>query len=326
MAQSPPSVDKKTAKVLVTGGTGFAGSHLIEALVEAGYHHIHTTAYSDSPNFITKNFPQVTIHRLDLTDRQATQVLFAKLRPDHLYHLASFAAVGTSWQKTESIFTNNINLQLSVLEAVRAESPRSRCLIIGSAEEYGLCQPQDLPISESQPLRPTNPYAVSKVTQSLLAYAYGVSHGLSVINARPFNHIGERQSTSFVVSAFAQQIIDIEAGLQSVIKVGNLEAIRDFTDVKDMVRAYILLMEKGSVGELYNLGSGRGVKIESVLESLIALSTVKIKVERDKDRLRPLDIPKMVADNEKISSLGWKPAISLQQTLERILNWHRSQK
>lgn len=312
--------------ILITGGTGFAGRHLIQALLDEGFEQIHTTHYGSSPLPEVCQNEHVQIHKVNLTEAEAVADLVKVTQPAQIYHLASFAAVGKSFEQAAAILQNNIMLQLHVLNAVREHAPKARILIIGSAEEYGRVPANKLgeKIDESFPLNPVNPYAVTKVTQDLLAQAFYFSFNLQILRVRPFNHIGEGQSPDFVIPAFASQIVAIEQGKQESLKVGKLETVRDFTDVKDMVNAYIIVMTKGEVGQVYNIGSGHGWKISEVLDMLLAHSTQKIKVEVDETRLRPSDVEYFVADAQKIQELGWSPQVPLSETLERILNEWRN--
>lgn len=311
-------------RILITGGTGFAGSHLVEFLFEQGHEDVFVTTYTETPEFLAKLLPADHVHKVDLTNFEETKRLFQTVQPTHVYHLAAFAAVGKSFEKASWVLNNNITLQLSVMNAMLEECPGSRIMIVGSAEEYGLTNENELPISEINPFRPVNPYAVSKITQDLLAFSFQVSHKLDVVRVRPFNHIGERQSPEFVVSSFAQQIVAIERGMKPELHVGNLEAIRDFSDVKDMVRAYHTVMTSAQSGEVFNIGSGKGTKIAEILDVLRSKSTTEIKVIQDQARMRPLDIPVMVADPSAIQKLGWKTEIPLEDTLDRIMNYWRS--
>ncbi len=307
-------------KILITGGTGFAGSHLVEVLLEQGYENVHVTSFSGGSIFVENLIGANNIHKLDLTKKQATNNLIENLRPDQIYHLAAFADVGKSFDKAESLLANNITLQLNILGAVKEFVPESRLLIVGSAEEYGISISDDeIPCDENHAFRPINPYAVSKITQDMLGHAYFVSFGLDIVTVRPFNHIGERQSTDFALPAFTNQIVAIERGEQEKLMVGNLTAIRDFTDVKDVVNAYTIVMNKGKKGEVYNIGSGKGVRMIDVVQKLASFSTKDIIIEEDKSRFRPHDIPKMVVNNDKIKSLGWSPKIPLEDSLLRII-------
>lgn len=314
--------------ILITGGTGFAGSHLVEALQERDMDNIHVTQISQSEGYVHGLLPESHIHQLDLTDREATFELVHKLQPQHIYHLAAYAAVGSSFEKTYEVLENNLQLQLNILEAVKAHSPQARILIIGSAMEYDLVTNNPAasePIDELFPLGPTSPYAVSKVLQDLLGYAYARSYDLDIIRVRPFNHIGERQSPEFAVSAFAKQIVAIERGEQPELSVGNLETVRDFTDVKDMALAYILLMEKGQKGEVYNIGSGHGYKMREIVHMLIQLATTDIKIVEDQKKFRPADVPTAIANASKLRELGWEPTHAINETVSRIIDFWREQ-
>jgi len=309
--------------VLITGGTGFVGSHLLEYLQKLGYSKVHLTSYNRPSSWFLDRLPITKIHQLDLTDEEATEKLLAKLQPTQIYHLASIAIVGGSFDNLAKILNNNIKLQLSLLAAIKKLKLKSRILAIGSADEYGLSLPDELPINELHSFRPVNPYAVSKITQDMLAYVWSKAYQQQIIRVRPFAHIGERQAANFSVASFAKQIARIERGEQTVLKVGSLTATRDFTDVRDVVKAYHLLMQQGQVSEVYNVGSGRGITMKQIVTDLMALARVPIKLEIEPTRLRPIDIDAMVADIAKIKKLGWQPSISLKDSLERVLNYWR---
>lgn len=320
------TTDKLTSPVLITGGSGFAGSHLVAELLEQGFTNIHITHFGGRELPESCKSPHVTVHSVNLTDKEAVGQMMKAISPAQVYHLASFAAVGKSFEEAEGILNNNIMLQLHVLNGVRDFAKDARVLIIGSAEEYGRV-PTELhgkKIDESFPLNPINPYAVTKVTQDLLAQAFYFSFHLNILRVRPFNHIGEGQSIDFVIPAFASQVIAVENGKQDSIKVGNLSSVRDFTDVKDMIKAYVVVMNEGKVGEVYNIGSGRGWKIGEVLDMLLSHSTGHVPVVVDESRIRPSDVDYFVADTQKIQALGWSAQIPLSETLERILNeWRK---
>lgn len=322
-------IDTTQPLILITGGTGFAGSHLVEELLAQNQRNIHVTSFSQRHNFVTDLLPSNSIHQVNLIDQTQTFELIAQLKPAQIYHLAALAEVGKSFDKTQEIIQNNTQLQLNLLEAVRQFSLRSRILVVGSGMEYDLVNnPQlqhhpDYKITELDPLGPVSPYAVSKVLQDLLALSYFYSYQLDVVRARPFNHVGERQTPDFVVASFAKQIAAIERGQQTFIQVGNLSAIRDFTDVKDMVKAYILLMNAGKSGEVYNIGSGVGHSIDHILHLLCHMAQTEIHLQPDESRIRPLDIPVAIANNTKMVTLGWKPSIPIEITLQRILQFWR---
>lgn len=301
-------------KILITGGTGFAGTHLLKALQKkATGDEIHLTSLHEH------QLPGIQVHALNLTDAAAVEQLIQTIQPDQIYHLASLASVADSFKEPQAVINNNFQLTLNVLEAVRKFTPQTKMLLISSAEIY---KPNlaGQPITENDLIEPSNPYAASKAAQDLLGGAYSQSFNLNIVRARPFNHIGPGQNKGFVVTDFASQIAAIEKNGQiNEIKVGNLKAARDFTDVDDMMRAYILLMEKGARGEVYNIGSGKAIKIQTILDQLLALAEKEIKVVIDQKRLRPVDIPTITADNHKITALGWQAEIPLEETLARIL-------
>ncbi len=263
---------------------------------------------------------------LDLTDAAATKNCFEVCKPAFIINLASVASVGNSFEKAESILRVNTTLMLSLLEAMKTVVPTARLLQISSAAVYGqLNEEAAVSQDEQAPLQPINPYAVSKLSQEFLARAYARSYKLDIVFARPFNHIGERQTTAFAISSFAHQIVEIERGVADHIEVGNLTAVRDFSDVKDIVRAYVLLLKKGVSGEVYNIGSGKGYSMQQMLDMLIKKSFVDVLVQENKALMRPLDIPVSIADNGKITALGWKSQYPIEQTVERIIDWHRNQ-
>jgi GDP-4-dehydro-6-deoxy-D-mannose reductase len=235
--------------------------------------------------------------------------------------------VGASWANPWETLETNLRSQVNVLEAVREVCPDARVLVLGSNEEYGQLTPEDLPVRETSPLRPASPYGVSKVGQDLLGLQYHLSHGLYIVRVRPFNHLGPRQDPKFVAPAFASQIAAIESGRQPpVIQVGNLETRRDFTDVRDMVRAYGLALERGEPGEVYNIGAGRSRGVDELLATLLGFSSAAIRVEVDPARFRPSDVPDVVCDASKFRTrTGWAPRIPFEQSLKDLLDYERAQ-
>lgn len=315
-------------RVLITGGTGFAGSHLVEHLKQVGSYDIHVTTFKQTGSFDAW-LPRENVHPLDLTDAAATNTLLDTLQPDIIFHLAAFATQGNSFEQAQAIMGNNLHLQLCLLEGVRLHAPKARTLIVGSAMEYDVLDaqrenPGEVRLSEKHRLGPISPYAVSKVLQDLLGLSYHYSYQLDIVRARPFNHIGERQTTDFAVSSFAHQIVAVERKQQTELTVGNLTAVRDFSDVKDVVAGYHILMEKGIAGEVYNIGSGQGHTMQNILDLMISMSTVSIPVIQDPAKFRPLDVPSVIANNTKIAALGWQPKIPLSETLKRVLMYWRA--
>lgn len=319
---------QKTNSILVTGGSGFVGSHLVEHLISSGIpaSHIHITHYGLSHSLAPATVPESNVHSINLTDEQATENLLKKIQPNQIYHLAAIASVSDTTSSPIRVLTVNTQIQVSLLEAIRNHAPTAKTLIVGSAQEYDFTsQLPNTPVNENHPLGPANPYGISKVTQDLLALSYYYSYNVPIIRVRPFNHIGERQTPAFAIPAFAKQIAECEKKGTTEIKVGNLDAIRDFTDVKDVVAAYTLLMKKGKIGDVYNIGSGNGYKMKDILNMLIGHSNAQITVRLDKKRIRPIDVPSIIADNSKITSLGWIPKIPITNTLGRVLTYWKEQ-
>jgi GDP-4-dehydro-6-deoxy-D-mannose reductase len=315
-------------KILITGASGFVGSHLVDHLSLDQTNNLVGTCFSksDSKN-LDKSKDKIRLLEVDLRKEEEVFRLIEEVKPDVIYHLAAFTSAADSFSSPRETVLNNIACQINIFEAMRKSNLlESETLVVSSAECYGRVKQNDLPIDEETSLNPTNPYAVSKLTQDFLGRQYFLSYGLKAVRARPFNHVGPRQSPNFVVSAFAKKIAEIEKGKREpVLPVGNLETKRDFTDVRDVVKAYDLLMKKGEFGEVYNIGSGVSHKISEILERLLALTKVKIKVEVDKSLFRPIDDPDLVCDPTKIKELtGWEPEIPLDQTLEDTLDYWRN--
>lgn len=311
-------------RVLVTGASGFVGSHLVEHLLKFG-HEVFGTTMSQS-QWLDEVIGHDHVKVVDLTQAEEVSHLVEELKPDWIFHLAALASVGDSFGKALEVMENNTKVQFVMLEAVRQHAPQARILCVGSATEYGPLPGQSGEgIREDAPLYPNNPYAVSKMTQDYLSLSYYLAYKVDVIRVRPFNQIGPRQTGQFAVPAFAQQIVKIERGEQDKLMVGNLNATRDFTDVRDAVRAYVVLMEKGESGEVYNIGSGVGVSLQHVVDELRGMAETDIMVERDEARIRPIDIPVFTADITRLRGLGWQPEIALEQSLLDILEYERNQ-
>ncbi len=311
---------------LITGVGGFAGSHLADYLASRPETASDLWGCDLSAQRRAYHPPTLQLLAADLCDPEATRAVIERARPDRIYHLAGQAFVGDSWANPWNTLEANLRAQLNLLEAVRAASRACRILVLGSNEEYGRITAEDLPVRESGPLRPDSPYGVSKVGQDLMGLQYYLSHQLHTVRVRPFNHIGPRQNPKFVAPAFASQIAAIEAGRQPpVIRVGNLTARRDFTDARDMVRAYGLALELGEPGEVYNIGSGRSRGIQEVLDTLLSFSATAITIEVDAARLRPSDVSDMVCDASKFRArTGWEPRLPFEQTLRELLDFERA--
>lgn len=311
-------------RVLITGAAGFAGSHLADLLVNEQNIELHGVIHRHDKR-IQHLLGRITLHRGDLRNALWVSELIQTVQPEVVLHLAAQSDVPGSWRQPWSCYELNIQSQLNLMEALRRWAGDCRTLVASSNEMYGLIQPEDLPMDEETPLRPNNPYGVTKATQDLMALQYWNSHKLPTIRARSFNHVGPRQADDFAASAFARQIAEIEHGLREpVVRVGNLDAERDFTDVRDIVRAYWLLVKHGQAGEAYNVGSGRHLSIRWILNTLLSYSTKPIREELDPTRLRPSDVPVSLCDNRRIvAATQWQPQIDLSQTLLDLLNYWR---
>lgn len=315
-------------RVLITGLTGFVGGHLAEYLLGRGdveVFGIHR--WRSRTESIHHLLDKITLLECDIRDRSSVSRVIRDVRPDKIFHLAAQSYVVTSWHAPEETLTTNILGNLNLLEAVREAGVDPLIQVAGSSEEYGYSTPDELPIRETNPLRPLSPYAVSKVGQDLLSYQYFKSYGVRVVRTRAFNHTGPRRGDVFVSSNFAKQLVERECGRKrGPIRVGNLEAVRDFTDVRDTVRAYWLALEKGEPGEVYNICSGRGFAIRELLDLLLKRVRIPVEVQVDPERLRPSDVPILVGDCTKFRErTGWAPRIPLEQTLEEILDYWRKQ-
>ena len=306
---------------LVIGAGGFVGSYLIQELNQKSLHIGATVLPREHVRA-----GNCDVFTLDIMQESEIRNLLRTHRPKYIYHLAAQSSVANSWKNPELTIDVNIKGVLHLLEAVRSiEEYYPKILLVGSGEEYGYLKNGICPVSEETALHPGNPYAVTKACQNMLGTVYAKAYGMGIVMVRAFNHIGIGQSPTFVASDFALQIAEIEAGFRApVIQVGNLSAKRDFSDVRDVVRAYVMLMEKGCSGETYNVGSGHAVAIQELLDILLELSSESIVIEQNPDRMRPSDVPVIEADISKLrQDTGWKPEYSLQETLETMLNYNR---
>src|SRR5262245_26489517 len=314
-------------RVLITGVTGFAGSHLVDYLLTRNDSEIYGIHRWRSRTENVEHFAgKITMLECDLRDATSTRDTLERVRPDWIFHLAAQSFVPTSWiAPTQSRMTNTL-AQLHIFAAVRHMGLKCRIQLACSSEEYGMVYQDEIPIRETNPLRPLSPYAVSKVTQDLLGYQYWMSFKVDCVRTRGFNHEGPRRGPVFVASDFAKQIADIEKGRKPpMLSVGNLESKRDFTDVRDMVKAYWLALERCEPGEVYNICSGKAWSIQQVLDLLLGMTQAKIEVRRDPARLRPSDVPILQGDCAKFQkATGWAPTIPFEQTLRDMLEYWRA--
>lgn len=310
-------------RVFITGATGFAGRHLMAALppLESV---VYGTAYPQPPLPEQRN-----IFHLDLRSEREVFEAVKQARPEWVFHLAAVSNVGTSWAKKRETLETNIMGTFHLFEAIKKFAPEARVLFVSSSDIYGFSPGNNgaasMAFAEDDPFHLSSPYALTKFNGELMAGFYSRWEGLDIVIVRPFPHTGPGQSSDFVCSDWARQVIHIDRGSQEpVIHVGNLEARRDFTDVRDTVRAYILLLEKGRKGEVYNVCRGRAIALKEILEILISSASKKVRVEQDPEKLRKGDIPCLIGDNRKIEAeTGWEPQIPIEKTLAELLDYWR---
>lgn len=311
-------------RVLITGISGFAGSHLADLLVENKYQVFGIVRKRINPNLANLE-GKIKLIQADIFQEDEMKDLIKKIKPRVVFHLAAQSVPRLSFEAAWETFEANVRPQINILNSIVKTGLKPRVILIGSSEEYGLVTKDNLPSSEGTSLNPSSPYAVSKMAQDFLGYVYFKAYNLPIVRLRPFNHIGPRQDDSIATSSFASQIARIEKGKKPAkIMVGNLKARRDFTDVRDMVRAYFLAAQKAKAGEVYNIGSGKSYSLEEILKTLLSLAKIKVRVEVDPKLLRPADNPEMICDTEKFQKdTGWKRKYSIRETLKDILDYWR---
>lgn len=317
-------------RVLITGVGGFVGSHLLDLLVskKAKYELYGIIRERSSLEKIGHNVNSLRLINCDLVNFGSVFNIVREIKPEYIYHLAGESSVKLSWAGPFSSVNNNIVATLNILEALRSiDDKETKILLACSSEEYGLISEEDIPIKEETPLKPASPYAVTKVAVDMFGSQYCSSYGIKVIRIRAFNHTGPRRDEVYALSNFAKQIVEVEKGIKgNKIYVGNLSAIRDYTDVRDVVRGYELAMEHCEPGQVYNLCSSKGYKMGNLLEILIGLSKLHIEIVQNEERVRPVDLPIIVGDNSKFVEItSWEPQISIERTLQDLLNYWRKQ-
>lgn len=312
-------------KALITGVNGFVGGHLAEHLLAQNYHVHGTVLPGTSTGNISAIRDRLDLSEADICDPKSIMKAIACARPDRIFHLAAASSVADSFLDPVKTLDINVSGSINLFEAVRALGIEPAIVVAGSAEVYGEVPKKKLPIKEEYPFAPLNPYAISKAAVDMFAYQYFRNFGLKIVRSRSFNHIGPGQSENFVVASFAKQIAEIERGFSGpLIRVGNLGARRDFTDVGDVARAYRMLAEKGVAGEAYNVCSGKVHSVREILDILISFSEVKIRVEIDKQRIRPSDIMINYGDPSKLrKATGWRPSVPLKESLRVCLEYWR---
>lgn len=315
----------KGKKALITGITGFVGSHMAELLLREGVEVYGIQRWRSKSENIEHIKDKIKFEEADLLDAHSLYTVIDKIKPDYIFHLAAQSFVQSSWASPTQTLEVNIIGSAHLFEAVRKTGLPVPIQIACSSEEYGKVLPDEVPIKETNPLRPLSPYAVSKLAMDYLGYQYHESYDMNIIRTRGFNHTGPRRGDVFAESSFAKQIAEIEKGKrEAVVKVGNLEAQRDYTDVRDMCRAYYLAVRKCDAGDVYNIAVGKAWRIRSVLDLLISMSRVKVEVRQDPTRMRPSDVEILVGDNSKfVKKTGWKPEITFEQTMADLLDYWR---
>lgn len=309
-------------KAMIIGGAGFVGAYLTR--------HLHDDLKWE---VVVTKMPQeqikanVKVVNLNILESDKVVSLLQEEKPDYIFHLAAQSSVAVSWKNPGLTVDVNIKGAVNVLEAVRIMEKPARVLLIGSGEEYGHILPEESPIKETNHVRPGNIYAATKACQNMLGAIYAEAYQMDVMMVRAFNHIGPNQAPIFVVADFCKQVAEMEAGMREpVMQVGNLSAKRDFTDVRDVVRAYGLLVQYGKAGETYNVGSGQAIAIEQILQMIVSKSALDIQIEIDPEKLRPVDVPIIEANTQKLAQMtGWKREISLEQTIQETLDYWRKE-
>jgi GDP-4-dehydro-6-deoxy-D-mannose reductase len=308
-------------KILITGASGFVGRHLTRHLSQHSSNEIVGLSSRKRP-------PLDGGHLLvcDLRDADLTRRVLERHRPDVIYHLAGQAHVPRAFSDPADTLITNVVGQINLFEGCRAAGINPVILVVSSAEVYGAVSPDRIPIDEDEPLKPNNPYASSKAAQDLYGGQYVASYGMPIIRVRPFNHVGPGQADRFVISSFARQIAEVEAGTaEPVILVGNLDPIRDFLDVRDVVRAYEFVARSAFAGEIFNVASGKGVRIREILDVLVRAASCPVEVRTDPERVRPVEVPEFRGDSSRLTdATGWQPTYSLEQTTIDVLDDWRS--
>lgn len=312
-------------KIFITGASGFVGTHLVKYLSSLGKNTIFGTTFGETDTTLKKWLPNEQIFTVNLLDRNAIDAIINQVKPDAIVHLAALSSAALSFSQAAETITNNAVAQINLLDAIAKLKKKPKTLIIGSAEEYGIVKKEESPVTETNPLRPLSPYAVSKITQDFLGYQYYLTYNIPIVRLRPFNHTGEGHAPTFVIPAFAKQVAEIEFGLRDhVMVVGDTSVVRDFTHVDDMVKAYELALHFCRAGEVYNVGSGKPVKIQSILDLLLTLTSAKISVKTNPSKFRPADVKILVCDATKFkNATNWQPQIGLKETVTRVLNYWR---
>ncbi|KQC09762.1 MAG: hypothetical protein APR62_13410 [Smithella sp. SDB] len=317
-------------KYLITGFSGFVGYYFAEYLANSGENDLIMGLDIQNPNFEFNHYKNLKIHfeKTDLLSRDQVECIVNDFQPDYILHLASYSSVGLSWKDPVESFRNNTNIFLNLMDVVRKLRIPSRILSIGSSEEYGNARDEDLPLRENHKLNPVSPYAVARMAQELLSKVYINGFGMDLVLTRSFNHVGPMQRSIFVISSLAKQLVAIKKSgwTRGDIVTGDISIVRDFTDVRDVVRAYDLLLKKGETGQVYNVCSGRGFSVKDIIEIMVKQLDIEVNIKIDSRLIRPADNKKIIGSNEKIKKeLGWQNRIPLEKSISDIIvYWEKS--
>ena len=318
-------------KYLITGFSGFVSQHFLNLLEFMQVPVAVLGMDINQPDFSISNYKFIKCQfcKIDLLDKSQVDNTLYQFQPNFILHLASYSSVAFSWKHPLASFANNTNIFLNLLEQIRTMNLKCRIISVGSSEEYGNVNPKDIPLKETQELKPVSPYAVARVSQEMLSKVYVDGYGLDIILTRSFNHIGPGQKDIFVISSFAKQLVEIKTQNKSPqLQTGNLQITRDFLDVRDVVKAYYTLFKKGRKGEIYNICSGVGITLEDIIQKMADILSIQITTITDHNLIRPNDNLLIRGSNDKIKSeTGWNTTISLEQSLRDILGyWENIQK
>lgn len=307
-------------KLLITGTAGFVAGYFIEFLKENEIE--YDILGLDIVDKLSCDYPSYKYKRINLQDKELIKEVIENFKPDYILHLASISSVSESWSYPVESFVNNTNIFLNIIESIRELQLSTRILSVGSSEEYGNYPADKMPLKEEYELKPCNPYSVARVSQEMLSKLYADNYGLNIIMTRSFNHIGPRQSDKFVIPSFVKQLLNAKNTGNLKINVGNIEIVRDFLDVRDVVDAYHKILTEGKIGEIYNVCSGNGIKLKEIINIVAEQLSITPEIYIDKNRLRPTDNLIIVGDNTKLKSeLNWQPKHSLVQTLKDMITY-----
>lgn len=314
-------------KLLITGCSGFVGRCYMDYLCEQKKEIQVVGMDVYSPNYAMEYFEELLkfkFYNVDMLDEDRVFELIEREQPNYILHLASYSSVAYSWEYPNESFMNNTNIFLNLISAVRKAGIKPRILSVGSSEEYGNVEKSNMPVCESEKLRPLSPYAIARVSQEMLSKVFVDSFGMDIVMTRSFNHIGRYQNTRFAIPYFAARMIELkerETLEERILEVGDLSVVRDFIDVRDVVSAYSILFEKGISGEIYNVCSGKGYVLEDVIHMLMKKLQVDIKIEKKPSRVRPNDIPVMIGCSQKLEALGWEKKYNIEDSLTNLIDY-----